>query len=42
MRILPDNLKNEVESLIAKETMTLDLYEILGQVTWGQGQAKSL
>ena len=40
MRILPDNLKNEVEDLIAKETMTLDLYEILGQCTWGQ--AKSL
>ncbi len=42
MRILPDNLKNEVESLIAKETMTLDLYEILGQCTWGQEKAKSL
>merc|ERR1739838_915752 len=40
MRILPDNLKNEVEDLIAKESMTLDLYEILGQCTWGQ--AKSL
>lgn len=45
MRILPDNLKNEVEELIAKETMTLDLYEILGQCTWGQQvktEAKSL
>jgi protein-tyrosine phosphatase len=41
MRILPENLKNEVEGLIAKETMTLDLYEILGQCTWGQ-QVKSL
>ena len=40
MRILPDKLKEEVEGLIAKETMTLDLYEILGQCTWGQ--AKSL
>jgi len=40
MRILPDNLKNEVENLISQKTMTLDLYEILGQCTWGQ--AKSL
>merc|ERR1712241_1383381 len=37
MRILPDNLKNEVEGLISQKTMTLDLYEILGQCTWGQG-----
>merc|ERR1712218_44331 len=37
MRILPDNLKTEVESLINQKTMTLDLYEILGQCTWGQG-----
>lgn len=36
MRILPDSLKNEVEGLIAKNTITLDLYEILGQCTWGQ------
>ena len=40
MRILPDKLKEEVEGLIASQTMTLDLYEILGQCTWGQ--AKSL
>jgi hypothetical protein len=39
MRILPENIKNEVESLIAKETMTLDLYEILGQCTWGQSKS---
>jgi len=37
MRILPDNLKAEVENLINQKTMTLDLYEILGQCTWGQG-----
>jgi hypothetical protein len=36
MRILPDGLKVEVEGLIAKNTITLDLYEILGQCTWGQ------
>jgi len=37
MRILPDALKAEVEGLINQKTMTLDLYEILGQCTWGQG-----
>merc|ERR1712198_609115 len=37
MRILPDNLKNEVEGLISQKNITLDLYEILGQCTWGQG-----
>merc|ERR1712111_212326 len=40
MRILPDNLKTEVEGLINQKNITLDLYEILGQCTWGQ--AKSL
>merc|ERR1712128_341795 len=36
MRILPNDLKGEVEGLIEKKTITLDLYEILGQCTWGQ------
>jgi len=36
MRILPAELKGEVEGLIEKKTITLDLYEILGQCTWGQ------
>merc|ERR1711931_92257 len=40
MRILPNELKSEVETLISQKTMTLDLYEISGQCTWGQ--AKSL
>ena len=39
MRILPSDLKGEVEGLIEKKTITLDLYEILGQCTWGQKQA---
>merc|ERR1711983_438701 len=39
MRILPAELKGEVEDLINKKTMTLDLYEILGQCTWGQGKS---
>merc|ERR1712168_188062 len=39
MRVLPANLKTEVEGLIASRTMTLDLYEILGQCTWGQAKA---
>merc|ERR1712236_1406 len=40
MRVLPAGLKTEVEGLIANQTMTLDLYEILGQCTWGQAKAK--
>merc|ERR1712038_1563098 len=39
MRVLPAELKTEVEGLIANQTMTLDLYEILGQCTWGQAKA---
>merc|ERR1712012_504037 len=38
MRILPAKEKAEVEGLIEKKTITLDLYEILGQCTWGQPQ----
>merc|ERR1712242_63316 len=34
MRVLPANLKSEVEGLIEKGKMTLDLYEILGVCTW--------
>merc|ERR1712203_249304 len=36
MRILPDKLKSEVEGLIEGKSITLDLYEILGQCTWGK------
>merc|ERR1712209_323672 len=38
MRVLPQDLKAEVEGLIEKNEMTMDLYEILGQCTWGQTQ----
>merc|ERR1712203_1236248 len=34
MRILPEANKKEVEGLIEKGSMTLDLYEILGTRTW--------
>merc|ERR1719237_1161491 len=34
MRILPASLKSEVEGLIEKKAITLDLYEILGKCTW--------
>merc|ERR1712240_264336 len=37
MRILPKGLDKEIEGLIEKKAITLDLYEILGQCTWGQG-----
>merc|ERR1712020_374902 len=33
-RILPAPFKEEVEALIEKKTITLDLYEILGKCTW--------
>merc|ERR1712142_1192059 len=36
MRILPAGKKAEVEGLIAKSEMTMDLYEILGKCTWTQ------
>merc|ERR1711997_1286802 len=41
MRILPADLKGEVEALIEKQSITLDLYEILGQCTWGQKRAEA-
>merc|ERR1712233_70662 len=40
MRILPVSSKSEVEGLIEKKAITLDLYEILGQCTWGQKAAE--
>merc|ERR1712061_766162 len=43
MRILPDKMKGEVEALINQKAMPLDLYEILGQCTWGKKEeGKSL
>merc|ERR1711983_361236 len=36
MRILPEELLSQVEGLIEKKTITLDLYDILGQCPWGQ------
>jgi len=36
MRLLPADLMGQVEGLIEKKVITLDLYEILGQCTWGQ------
>merc|ERR1711915_156871 len=36
MRLLPADKKTEVEGLIAKSEMTMDLYEILGKCTWTQ------
>merc|ERR1719339_883706 len=34
MRILPADLKKEIEGLIASKAMTMDLYDILGKCTW--------
>merc|ERR1711902_434109 len=36
MRILPPELAKEIEGLIDSKSITLDLYDILGQCTWGQ------
>jgi len=36
MRLLPKDLCTQVESLIEQKVITLDLYDILGQCTWGQ------
>merc|ERR1711934_890524 len=36
MRLLPKDLCGQVESMIEKKSITLDLYDILGQCTWGQ------
>ena len=38
MRILPSELAKEIEGLIEKKKITLDLYEILGQCTWGKSE----
>merc|ERR1712098_302247 len=38
MRILPEANKKDVEGLIEKGSMTLDLYEILGTCTWQKPQ----
>merc|ERR1712071_618205 len=34
MRILPSSVKGEIEGLIEKKVISLDLYEILGKCTW--------
>ena len=38
MRLLPANIKKEVESLIDAKSISLDLYDVLGQCTWGQNR----
>merc|ERR1712039_420622 len=39
MRILPSSVKGEIEGLIEKKAISLDLYEILGKCTWLQPAA---
>merc|ERR1711937_584057 len=36
MRILPSGISKNIEDLIEKKAISLDLYEILGVCTWGQ------
>jgi len=42
MRILPAELSKEIEGLIEKKKITLDLYEILGQCTWGKNEIQAV
>merc|ERR1712012_600597 len=42
MRILPPELAKEIEALIEKGKITLDLYEILGQCTWGKNEIANI
>merc|ERR1711862_1032744 len=42
MRILPSELAKEIEGLIEKKKITLDLYEILGQCTWGKNEIQAV
>jgi len=42
MRILPPELSKEIEALIEKGKITLDLYEILGQCTWGKNEIANI
>merc|ERR1719270_709132 len=42
MRILPAGVKPEVEGLIEKGKISLDLYEILGQCTWGKSEIANI
>merc|ERR1711911_481583 len=42
MRLLPPDLKKEVEKLIDKQQISLDLYDVLGFCTWGKDKVKEL
>merc|ERR1712198_406795 len=42
MRILPPELAKEIEGLIEKGRITLVLYEILGQCTWGKSEIANI
>merc|ERR1711941_170687 len=42
MRILPAGVKTEVEGLIEKKKISLDLYEILGKCTWGKNEIQAV
>merc|ERR1719348_2410238 len=40
MRLLPPDVKKEVEKLIDKQQISLDLYDVLGFCTWGKDKVK--
>merc|ERR1712147_55182 len=42
MRLLPPDVKKEVEKLIDRQQISLDLYDVLGFCTWGKDKVKEL
>ena len=42
MRLLPPDTKKDVEKLIDKQQISLDLYDVLGFCTWGKDKVKEL
>merc|ERR1719391_455549 len=42
MRLLPPDLKKDVEKLIERQDISLDLYDVLGYCTWGKDKVKEL
>jgi len=42
MRLLPADMKKDVEKLIERQDISLDLYDVLGYCTWGKDKVKEL
>merc|ERR1711915_564551 len=42
MKLLPAEMKKEVEKLIERQDISLDLYDVLGFCTWGKDKVKEI